>query len=144
MAILEQLGINQTVFIQFFIFLVAFFTLSQVVFKPYLQAFEERERRTKGGEDLAQELLQQSVDLKRQYEQKARQVNGEIKTVYDSYRDQATKEYNEIVARARAESQKLIEEARAKVGVEILEATKKLREEAPAVASAITQKLLAK
>jgi F-type H+-transporting ATPase subunit b len=144
MAILEQLGINQTAYVQFFIFLIAYITLSQVVFKPYMSAYEERERRTKGGEDLAQELIQQSVELKHQYEQKARQVNGEIKTIYDSFREQAAKEYNEILARARAESQKLIEEARLKVGGEVLEAAKKLKEETPIVASAITHKLLAK
>ncbi len=144
MAVLEQLGINQTVYIQFFIFLIAFITLSQVVFAPYAKALTEREARTKGGEELAGELQKQSVELKTQYEAKARKVSGDIKTIFDSYRDQANREYEQIISKARAESQRLVEEARLRVSIETAEAAKKLREDLPKIASAITSKLLAK
>ena len=144
MAVLEQLGINQTVFIQFFIFLIAFVALSQLVFTPYAKAFEHREEKTKGGEELAIELQRQSVELISKYEIRARQVSGEIKTIFDSYRDQANKECEAIVSKARAESQKIIEEARARMVVESTEAAEKLRSELPKISAAITAKLLAK
>lgn len=144
MAILEQLGINSTAIIQFFFFVITLFVLAQVALVPYAKAFEQREHRTKGGEGLAQEILKQAQDLRAQYESKARQVSGDIKTIFDSYRGEASKEYELIVAQARAESQKLIEENRSKVNVEINEASKKLKDEVPQIAQAITQKLLAK
>lgn len=144
MAILEQLGINQTLYIQFFVFLVGFLALSMVAFRPYANALEERENRTKGGAELAVEIQKQSVELQNKFETKARSVGGEIKTIFDSYRDEANKEYEGIVTTARSEAQKLIEEARARVSLEVVEATKKLKEEIPQLASAITQKLLAK
>ncbi len=105
MAVLQQLGLNSTVTIQFFIFVATLIVLSQIAYGPYAKAHEEREHRTKGGEDLAQELLKQSLDLKSQYESKAKQVNGEIKTIFDQYRDQANREYSEMISKARIESQ---------------------------------------
>lgn len=43
MAILEQLGINQTVVFQLLIFVVTFVVLSQIAYAPYAKALEERE-----------------------------------------------------------------------------------------------------
>jgi F-type H+-transporting ATPase subunit b len=144
MAILEQLGINQSVFFQFGIFILSLVVLSQIVYGPYFAALEEREKRTKGGEDLAQELLKQATDLRAEYATKARQVSGDIKTIFDTYRETATKEYEGIVSNARAESQKTVEEARSLVSAQIADAAKKIKDEAPLVAQSITQKLLAR
>lgn len=144
MAVLQQLGLNSSVIIQFAIFVLTLFVLSQVAFGPYLKAQQERELRTKGGEDLASELLKKSDELKATYENKARQVNGEIKTIFDEYRDQANKESGDLVAKARIESQKLVEEARRQVALEISEATAKLKNEVSSVSNAITKKLVAK
>jgi F-type H+-transporting ATPase subunit b len=142
MAILEALGINSTAFIQLFIFIVTIFFLAQVVFKPYAQALESRSKRTIGGEEQASEVHQRVIELSRQYETRAREVSGQIKTIFDSYREEAVKEYESIVTKARSESQKMMDQARQKVSVEISEAAKKLKEEAPSIAQAITQKLL--
>jgi F0F1-type ATP synthase membrane subunit b/b' len=100
--------------------------------------------RTKGGEDLAIELHKQADDLRAQYESKARQVNGNVKTVFDEYRLEASKEYEQIVSKARIESQKLIEAAREKVTVEIGEAQVRIKAEAPMIAQEMTRRLLAK
>ena len=144
MAVLEQLGINQTVLLQFCIFVFSLIALSQLAFAPYYRAHEERERRTRGGEDLAQEILKQATDLKAQFETRARQVSGDIRTIFDSYREGGSKEYEAILAQARADSQRLVDEARGRVTVEVAEAAKRLKEEIPQVAQAITQKLIAK
>lgn len=144
MAILEQLQIDYTFFFQFAIFVLTLLGLSQISFAPYFKAYEERENRTKGGEDLAQETRAKAAELKAQYETKARQVSGDIKTIYDTYRDGASKEYESIVSKARAESSRLIDEARAKVTVEVSEASKRLKDEVPQIVQAITKKLLVK
>ena len=109
MAILQQFGINETFFYQLVIFLIAITSLSLLVFKPYLAALEQRENRTKGGEELAHELHRASADLRAQYETRAREVSGQIKSIYDDYRSQASKEQEHIVSRARGESQKLVD-----------------------------------
>jgi F-type H+-transporting ATPase subunit b len=144
MAILDQLGLNQSFFIQFVVFTVAYLALSRLVFAPYSAALAQRELRTKGGEDLAVEIQKKSDELRLQYETKARQVSGSVKDIFDKYRDEANKEYERIVSASRIESQKLIDAARQKVGVEIGDAKAKLKADVPVVAQEMTRRLLAK
>lgn len=144
MAILDQLGLNQSFFIQFVVFTVAYLALSRLVFAPYSAALSQRELRTKGGEDLAVEIQKKSDELRTQYEIKARQVSGNVKDIFDKYRDEANKEYDRVVSASRMEAQKLIEAARQKVGLEIGEAKAKLKADVPAVAQEMTRRLLAK
>lgn len=144
MAILHQLELNQSFFIQLIVFTIAYLALSRFIFTPYAKALEQREQRTKGGEDLAVELHKKADELRAQYESKARQVNGNVKTIFDEYRLEATKECEQIVSRARAESQKLIEAARQRVSLEIGEAQAKIKAEAPVIAQEMTRRLLAK
>ena len=142
--ILKQLHLNHTFFIQFAIFAGAYTVLSRVLFQPYSKALEDREKRTKGGEELAVEIQKRAEDLRQQYETRARSVSGSVKTIFDDYRVEANRQFGDIVAKARAESQKLIEAARGKVGVEITEAQKQLKSEVSLVAQEISRKLLAK
>jgi F-type H+-transporting ATPase subunit b len=144
MAILNQLGINQTIFFQFVIFVIAYITLYFLVFKPYTAALNEREARTKGGEGLASELQRQARDLQTEYEKKARQINGQIKEIFDQYRAEASKETDVVISKARSEAQILVERARQQVAAEISQAENKLRDEVPMVAQVITAKLLTK
>lgn len=143
MNILEQLGINHTYFYQFGIFVFSLILL-QFIFKDFQGLLVKREQRTLGGEALAKEELKKSADLHAAYEAKARALNGEIRSIYDTYRVEATAEYQKIISGARAESAKLIEESRHKVTLEITDASRKLRDEVPALAQSIVTRLLAK
>ncbi len=144
MDMLVQLGVNKTYFIQLAIFIFSLFILSQHVFKDFAELLEKREKQTKGSEDIALEEQQKSADLHRNYEEKARAVSGGIKTIFDSYREEANAEFEKIVSKARGESSKLVEESRHRLSVEIGDAAKKLKEEAPLVAQAMTSRLLSK
>ncbi len=144
MAVLQALGINFTFFFQFIIASFGFFALSSLVFKPYSDALLEREKRTKGGEDEAAALLKQSMELRALYEQKAREVNGEIKAIFDSYRTDSTREYESTVSKAREEAQKVMNQSRAFVESEIAKATTRMKEEIPLLAQAISSRLLSK
>lgn len=144
MAILDQLGLNQSLFVQFVVFTVAYLALSRLVFAPYSAALAEREMRTKGGEDLAVEIHKKSEELRAQYETKARQVSGNVKSIFDQYRDEANKEYEKIVSASRSEAHKLVETARQKVSSEIGDAKAKIKADIPVVAQEMTRRLLAK
>lgn len=142
MAILHQLGINHTTFYCFLVFIVTFFFLKESVFRPYFLAFEERERRTKGGEDAARDLHGKTAKVKAQYEEEARDLNAEIKSIFDESRKLAVREYEKIATEARASADKVVEEARERVAGEIKKAQEQLRLEVPGVALAITKKML--
>lgn len=142
MDIFGQLGINTTAAFQFVFFSIALLFLSKVVFAPYAHALEERQRRTKGGEDLALEYQNKSVELQTEYETKLRALNGEIKTIVDSAKSQANKEYETLIANVRTDSEKLVQENRSKISTAVQTAAADLKSQTTAVAMAITTKLL--
>lgn len=142
MELLQALGVDITVFFQFGLATLAFFSLSVIAFGPYTSALLSREQKTKGGEQAAEELTKQAQDLRSQFEVKARKINDEIKTIFDSYRAASNEESQALITKARAESQKLVDETRARVSIEVAEASKKMSQEVPQVAEAIKAKLL--
>lgn len=144
MEILNALGVDTTLWIHLACFFVSYLALSQLIFKPYLRAYEEREHRTVGNEEHAVRLIQEAGDLHGQYEQKAKVINAQIKSAFDASRADAGKQYESLVHAAREEAQKLIETSRASLANEIQAARKALSAEIPAVSSAIASKLAGK
>ena len=142
MAILHQLGINYTTFYCFLIFIFTFFFLKEILFRPYFIAFEERESRTKGGEENAKDPHSKTEELKLQFEEEARDLNAEIKSIFDETRGLATKEYEKVVYEARKQAEQVIEENRSRVSGEMKKAQEQLKLEAPGVALTITKKML--
>lgn len=144
MEIIQQLGINGTALIQFGIFICIFFFLNLYLFTPYYKALEERENRTLGGEDLAQEFLKKSTELQSEYQSKAKEVAKKIKDIYDSLRADANKEHEALLNKARSEASSLLEANNQKIAQSIQATTAALRSETTNVSVAITQKLLGK
>lgn len=142
MAILSQLGINYTTFYCFLIFVVTFFFLKEMVCRPYYLAFEERERRTKGGEEGAKELQKQTLELQQNFEVEVRQLNSRIKEIFDDSRATASKEVEVILNAGRNGAEQIIQETRSAVSSEIKKAREQMKLEAPGIALAITKKML--
>lgn len=143
MEILASLGVNHTFLIQFLIASFAFAVLIGV-FTPYSKAAIEREKRTVGGEAVADDLHKQTSDIRTRYEEKARAISSEIKTIFDAQRAQAQKDYERTAADAQAQAQTLVESTRQSVATQVAAAQVKLREEVPSLAQAIVTKLLSK
>jgi len=121
-----------------------FFFLNIYVFTPYYKALEERERRTLGGEDLALEFQKKSTELHSEYQIKAKEVSKQIKEIYDAHRNDAIKEYDLIVGKARKEAGELLEKNTKTITQSIQAAAPALSAEMTSVCTAITQKLLGK
>lgn len=144
MKILEDLGINSTLFVQLILFLVAFFALSKLLFRPYLLVFHEREKKTVGDENQALRLIQDTDKIKEEYEQKARSLNLEFKTIFDQKRNDALKEHDEIVNQSRKEASQKILETQSLINEQIDVAKNKLEAEVPLISDAIIDKLIDK
>ena len=142
MAILNQLGINNTTFYCLLIFILTFFALKEILFRPYYLAFEEREKRTKGGETNAKELQAKTSQLSLQYEEAARDINSHIKKIFDESRAVAGKESENIIREAKGVADQALESTRAQIAKEIKKAQDQLSLETPGVALAITKKML--
>lgn len=144
MSVLTSLGIDHTIFIQFLMFGAVFFIMTYGVFGPYAKALEERELRTKGGEGAVDELAKQTDELRGQYETRARKVSSDIKTIFDGFRSEASKEQEKLVSEAKSDAQRLVDQAKAKIQTEVTQAQAKLKQEIPGLAQLMVSKLLSK
>ena len=144
LSLLTALGVNQTIWIQLGCFLVSYIALTELIFKPYMKAYHEREKRTIGGEEYAVRIIEEAQELTGNYEKRARELNSEIKKMHDIKRSDALKDYEKMLTEARANSSALIEGARSKISVEVEAARKKIAAEIPAVSSAIASRLAGK
>jgi F-type H+-transporting ATPase subunit b len=144
MELLKSLGIDGTLWIHIACFAVGYLSLSNFVFKPYAKALAEREKRTVGGEELAQQLLVQAAEINANYEQKAKAISASIRAEYDKNRVEALRESETLISSARQEASKLLESSRAKISAEIGAAKNALAAEVPSITSAIASKMAGK
>ncbi len=140
--ILTGLGVNETVFAQFAIFIVAFVFLKYFIFSPYLAAYEERRRRTVGGSGVAKELQQEIDELEGQFSQEARVLNEKIKIASDEKRSKAQKETAVIVSEAQKGAQEKLALGKKDIEGAYLGAKDQLKTLVPELGQAIQQRLL--
>lgn len=144
MEILQAFGINSTAFIQFFIFLTTFTFLVVYVFGPYVQSVTDRESKTKGSEEAALEIKNKSLELHASYQDKAKEVHGKINEIYSATKSNTAKDYESILAKAKDEALKLLEENRLKIFKSIEVASAQLKEESMSIAILVSKKLIGK
>ncbi len=144
MGLLKSLGIDFTLWIHVACFAVAYLSLSNLIFKPYMKALADREARTIGGEAQAAALLNEAEAINTEYETKAKAVTASIRAEYDKNRAQAMKESETMLAAARTEAGALLEKSRTRIASEIASAKSLLSAEVPAITSAIASKMAGK
>ena len=126
--ILEQLELNQTLFIQFALFAACFFILSQVFLKPFQALIEKRNHKLKNEVQGANELLK-SVEAKiADYEKTLQALRAEARVSYEgavsevrtredaalaSHRDTLKKDYQNISQQLNSEKTKIESELKA-------------------------------
>lgn len=141
---LQQLGVNDTVFLQFVIYIISFPLLHHFVFKPFSLVHEERQNRTKGSEQLSYEYQQKAVELQASYQQKVREVNQSIQEIFNRAKAEAIEDQDKIINTARAAAQVKMDENNKKLSSMISSVSEDLRKETSQLTLAVTQKLLGK
>ncbi len=140
--ILKALGVNETVFPQFIIFLVAFLFLKVFVFTPYMAAYEERRKRTVGSAGVTQELQQEIDRREADFAREAREVNEKIKKLFDMKQAQALKESNALMAEAQTKAQDKLSAGKKEVQEAYAAAKSQLSTFVPEIGQTIKQRLL--
>lgn len=144
MALLKSLGIDSTLWIHIVCFAIAYISISNLIFKPYMKALAEREKRTVGGEEQAAALLNEANDINNEYEAKAKAVSASIRAEYETKRQEALKESETLIAAARTEAGQLLEQSRSRIATEINTAKGLLSAEVPTITAAIASKMAGK
>lgn len=129
MDVLDSLGVNQTIVLQFGVFLVCYLIISNLLFKPYFAAFSKRDELTVGQSAEASQIWKQVELLQQQFESEAKDLNMKVKEIYDAHKIESSKLYNEALIVARQEAKELLENSRKTLKLEIQSLEKPLANE---------------
>ncbi len=143
-AILEQLEINNTFFIQLGIFAVLFFILSAVYFKPFLRLFEMRHQKTVADREAAERLMQQADAKFDEYKTRLAQERLAARKEFEAALSEAKKEEAAVLAKAREEAKKITQEAMESVAIQRGKLKAELEADVEGMARTISEKLLSR
>lgn len=118
----DLLSVNKTVFIQIVIFIIAIFILNTLVFKPFMELIDRRDKLTKG-----------SIKEARELEEKVKQIILEYEARLDEARAQAQEERTKIVREAEAAAAGIVAKTREETGALLDDAKKKIDAEAEVI-----------
>ncbi len=139
--ILVSLGVDQTVFIQMAVFLVAFTFLKYFIFNPYLAAYIERRKRTVGHADVAKEMKADIEFLESQYSTEAKAQNEKIKEVFNAKKTEGAKEATRIIETGHATAQKSLSEGKASIDTAFGQARNEMKTYVPDLGTAMVERL---
>jgi F0F1-type ATP synthase membrane subunit b/b' len=142
LKILISLGLNETVYAQFAIFILTFLFLKLLVFNPYLNAYLERRKRTVGSQDVAKEILADISAREAQYSKEAKDINHKIKVIFDEKRTLAQKETSSILAQAQVQAQEKLTKGKKELSETYAQAKEQIKTFIPDLGQTIKQRLL--
>ena len=110
-AILDQLGLDRSLFYQIAIFTLLFFLLSNVYFKPFLKLFEVRHKRLVQDREAAEKLVTQANAKFDEYRKRISEERSAAKKEYEALILETKKDEALILADARNEAKKISQAA---------------------------------
>lgn len=136
------IDIDGTLFIQFGLFLVMAFLVTQWLFKPYLRMREQREQGIDGAIKEAEDMASQADGRLAEYESKLAKARARAHDEQRKLRIEANAYQAEVTSKARTEANSAMNESRDKLEVEVDKARAELMPQAESLASEIASKLL--
>lgn len=143
-AILEQLELNQTFFIELVIFAVFFTVIKHVYFKPFLNLIEMRHKKTVADREAAERMMAQAQLRLEEYKNQLVQERQNARKHFEEILNQAKKEEAKILSQAREEARKITQAAADSVTEQSETLKKQLELEVESMAQAISEKLLSR
>lgn len=106
------MDINYTLWIHLIWFLIAYIALSNLVFKPYLKVYRERQSNTDGKLIASQKLIEKADLLSKEYENKVRLLNKEIKSIFEGRKAESLKKIDQVLTEASEKAQDKLNQTR--------------------------------
>ena len=142
-ATLQDLGdllIRAIPTILFFVFLA--FYLKRVFFKPLALVLEERRKATEGARDLAQQAFEAAERKQSEFEHALQIARAQIHQEHESLRRKWSDEQAQELARARAQADFQIEQAKRDIAQEVERAQRRLDAQVASLGEKIADSLL--
>jgi F-type H+-transporting ATPase subunit b len=137
-----MIALDYTVVIQVVSFLLLWFLLAKLLFRPFLGLLEERERRTEGVKAETASLMEEGERLRLEYESKITRVRDEARALKETILHEAFEARDRLLAQAREEAARLLERARQEVQRQMQQERELAAREAEAIARQMTEKIL--
>ncbi|MBV8069281.1 MAG: hypothetical protein JO270_05210 [Acidobacteriaceae bacterium] len=128
--------------IAFFVFLTLY--LKYVFFRPMARIQEERRRQTEGVRELARRAFEEADKKTAEFERALQIARGQIHAEHEALRRQWSQEQAAAVARARAEADQQIQQARLQIAEEVERAQGELDANVSKLSDRIVDSLLAR
>lgn len=110
-AILQQLGVDQTFYIQFAIFMAIFIIIPNVFFKPFQKLIEARHQKTVADRERAEELVKQANAKLEEFKARITEERARARAEYDRVMSEVKAEESRILGSAREEAKKITQAA---------------------------------
>jgi F-type H+-transporting ATPase subunit b len=110
-----MISLDYSVFYQIVLFLVLWVVLARVLFRPYLNLLEERERKTTGAQHDSTDLEREGARLRAQYEEKIAQAQAVGYAANEAIVQEGRQQREKIITQARDESTRMLETVRQEV-----------------------------
>lgn len=143
-AILDQLGLDQTFFIQFGIFAIVFLYLPNVFFRPFQKLIETRHQKTVEDREKAEELVRQADQKFEEYRQRISQERAKARGEMDRMIAQVKAEEATLLNQARTEAKSITQSTLEKIQGQSAQLKRSLEADVEGLALQITDILLKK
>lgn len=130
------------VLIQLVAFLVVFFTLKKLAWKPVLTALEDRRKRIQDEFAHLEKTRQELEALRADYASKLQKIEDEARLKIQQTIEEGRRIAKDIQDRARSEAQETFEKSKEHLSVEVAKARVTLRQEIAALALQVAEKVI--
>ncbi|MEW6144718.1 MAG: ATP synthase F0 subunit B [Thermodesulfobacteriota bacterium] len=138
----DLLSVNKTVFIQIVIFIAAILILNALVFKPFLELIDRRDRLTKGAIKEARELEEKVKEIILEYEAKLNEARAQAQEERNKIVREGEAAANGVIAKTREETASLLDEAKKKLESDTEAIKDKLKGDVQVLSREIASKVL--
>ena len=141
-AILGQLGIDHTFYIQFGIFFVLFLVIPNLFFKPFQKLIEERHQKTSADADKAGQLVAQANAKMEEYKTRLNEERSRIRAEIEKSIALTKAEESKILGDAREEAKKITQAATDSIQSQAAQLKRSLEADVEGLALQISETLL--
>lgn len=140
---MEKLGINITWLLAQIVNVgLLIFLLWRLAYKPVLKMMNDRRQKIQESLDYAEKVKQDAAAQQKEFDQKLEAMRREMASAAASAAQAGEKERETILAQAREEARKLVEQARGQIDYERKQMLSELRDEVVRLSMLTTQKVV--
>jgi F-type H+-transporting ATPase subunit b len=137
-----MISLDYSVILQILFFLLFWFLMDRIIFKPFLGLLDERERRTEGAKAETAALIEDAERLRAEYESGMAKAQEEAEAVKEAILVDARRSREQLLTQAREEAGKMMERSRGEIRIELQKARELVLREAEAIARQMTETIL--